>query len=342
MLESILALGQDIFTYNELLNGIEAKGKKLSRTQKYKICAVFAQTCDRIPILKYESMVTWGTDVFGARAEYESRSKEKIFTKPISINKVLCNVNPDNWSSNYELSDLADPILFKEFQGVIASLTPSEVTWLATHRTIRNTQLCVLKDFNLWRFHLERIFERLLDPNNNVKKIDESKVTFFESEIKQATEDIEQVLKKIRNRNRYRLELKEKLVSLSATYCVAANIASSIDNTREISPQLVLKNEARRTLTNILELCLGIPKAAGNNQEIMNNLTIAGHALHLRVKLRYLPIRSGILLEKLKNAAKKNDTNETIKIVFELFRIFSEPDNDDLWTSKSIRLEKWM
>ena len=342
MLDSILTLWQDTFVYDELVRGITKK-IPLSRLLTKKICAIFADVCNYIPILKYQSNVSWAASIYGPDSIFKRTRKDSVFRKSVPLLDILTKLkheNNENWPRRYDIDDLVDPIMFNEFQHVISKLTPSEILWLATHRTLRHTYRCVLRDFNLWQVHLERIFERLsFFVDAGLCSRSSTDISFYETEIAQAAKDIKLVLLKIQNRDKMRFKIREKLKLLAKLHPIASNIHSSIETSRKINPLLILRNEARRTLTTILRLFLCNQGLAYDKRA--EKKPIQSYIYRLEVLLNKSLFNGQFSCNVLRDALVQNNSREFIEQIHKMFEFLSKPEDLGSWMLESDTLDKW-
>lgn len=340
MLESLLNLGRDVFVYGRLLRGLELNGKRLSNASKMKISAFFVDACSFIPVLKYESGVSWSASIFGPQTVVVQKD-DSVFNRDVPLNKILENTDLSRWPFTYNLSELSDPILFGELQGVLSALRPGEISWLATHRTLEHTKLCVSNDFVLWKFHFTRILERLRTADGRPIENTANSDAFISAEIDQAAKDIKQVLFKLENRNKLRYRLREKLVGLSTEFPVAQNIANSIEKPRKISLVIILKNEARRNLTSILRLHMSNCGLVPDNRKKKTN-SMQSYLNQLETKLDRLSTRHGSRVGALKRAIAENEGEKIVAAITTIFRILASPDDAELWESQDAPLDRWL
>jgi hypothetical protein len=247
MIDDVISLKRDTFVYKRLIQRYEEISHR--NTSSYvtkKVQANFAEDTTRLPLLKYQSKAVWDTGIFGAVASIEM---ESTFKKNVQIDKLPSIYSLDS-SSNYEIEELVDPVLFEEWLIIYSKLKPYQIAWLATHRDRRHTYRCVLYDWNVWLYHIYRIFDKLrvAPPIYDCRDLR----VFINREIDQAAKDAKQALEKIRNRDIARNSVTQILDALTTSYPLASQILQTIEPAFKINGHVFLMAKIRTCFTTIL------------------------------------------------------------------------------------------
>jgi hypothetical protein len=149
-----------------------------------------------------------------------------------------------------EVSEILDPVMFNELMDFYAKLTPGEVFFLGTLRTVEDTFRAVKTDLKYWVNHVSNTFKRLRAEANTHADAE------IDKEIQQAATDIRLVLDKLQYSQQDRTDVKASLLSLMERFRIAKGIYDSVSDEVAINQGTVLVNEVRQAFTSLLRLVL--------------------------------------------------------------------------------------
>lgn len=339
MIDEIVSLKRDAFVYRALTQKFSEKRREnTSSYSEKKVRASFADDASNIPILKYKSKVVAGPSVFGAVAQID---KGTIFMKPVDLKKVLDQIDSQEYAPSYNLEELVDPLLFEEWLNIYSKLKMKHIAWLATHRTRRHTFSCVCYDWNLWRFHINRIFQKLLEIQHSD---DSSRVYlrgFVEKEIDEAAKDARQAIDKILNKDAARYRVIQWMEALARTYPLALRIRQTIEPLFQVNSRVIMMAKIRRCFTTILRRYLSSLRLASDKRTV--GTPMDSYLNRLKKYCLELEDRWKGWAENVDRALQIDEPRSTLKELYTLFTHISLIEDFECWfDNKQLLLDQWV
>lgn len=339
IIDDLTSLRRDVYVYRLLIQEFRKRIRRnsVSRYVGKKVCANFAEDSTHIPMLKYESKTGWGTSVFGA----DSVVRIEVFRKNVQLDKIMQDIPLQDSIPIYSRDELVDPMIFEEWLAIYSKLKPHQISWLATHRTRRHTYKCVSYNWNLWKFHIDRIFQQLLDNPDLGENIDDPLIEFTEKEIDESARNARQALDKIENRDASRYEVIQWLTALVKTLPLAMQIRQTIEPPFKINRRVILKARIRKCFTTILRLYLTKFGLSSDRRKVRRPMK--SYLIRLENYLLQLGSDRKSRIEAIGSVLQDDNPRLTLRILYKFFIQISVIEDYKSWfDDKQLLLDQWV